>query len=59
MAASCLQVAAFALLSISPTDGHISHAQYAYEAMAGVAVGSNLAVLMIMAPFMVEERDRC
>ncbi|KAM0145728.1 hypothetical protein ACHAQE_011114 [Botrytis cinerea] len=59
IAASCLQIAAFTLLSFSPTDSHINHAQYGYQAMAAIAIGSSLASLTVMAPFMVEERDKC
>ncbi|KAK8911325.1 hypothetical protein QC760_000368 [Botrytis cinerea] len=58
IAASCLQIAAFTLLSFSPTDSHINHAQYGYQAMAAIAIGSSLTSLTVMAPFMVEERDK-
>jgi hypothetical protein len=57
--ASALQTAGCALLSISPTTGNISKAQYGYQAISGIAIGSNLATVTVMTPFTVEKRDKC
>ena len=55
---SIVQIIGFALLSTSPTSRSIDNAQYGYEAIAGLAVGVNLACLILMAPFTVEKRDK-
>lgn len=59
LAGSVVQIVGFALLSISPTSQHINNAQYAYEAIAGSAVGVNLVCLILMTPFTVEIKDQC
>ena len=56
---SAVQIVGFALLSISPTTSGASGAEYGYEAIAGFAVGINTACLVVMTPFVVEEKDKC
>lgn len=56
---SAVQIVGFTLLSFSSTTSNISNAQYGYEAIAGFAVGINIACLIVMTPFLVEERDKC
>jgi hypothetical protein len=58
IAASILQIIGFALLSTSPTDGHLNPAQYGYQVICGFAIGSVLATLTVMTPFSVETRDK-
>ncbi|CAF9915301.1 MAG: hypothetical protein HETSPECPRED_002355 [Heterodermia speciosa] len=55
---SAVQIVGFTLLSFSSTTSNISNAQYGYEAIAGFAVGINIACLIVMTPFLVEERDK-
>ncbi|KAF2464555.1 MFS multidrug transporter-like protein [Lindgomyces ingoldianus] len=55
---SALQIIGFALLSTLPDSSTTFHGQYGYQFVAGVGVGINLACLVVMAPFTVEERDK-
>ena len=59
LSGSAIQIVGFTLLSISPTTTGVSNAQYGYEAIAGFAVGINIACLIVITPFLVEERDKC
>lgn len=56
---SALQVIGCALLSTIPNHASIFHGQYGYQVIAGIGVGISLACLVVMAPFTVEERDKC
>ena len=56
---SVLQIIGFALLSSSSTTEAIDRAVYAYEAIAGFGLGSNLSCLIALTPFTVEKRDKC
>ena len=56
---SAVQIVGFTLLSVNPTTQNLDHAQYGYEAIAGFAVGVNLACLILLTPFSVEKRDKC
>ena len=56
---SALQVVGFALLSTLPLNTNDNRAQYGYQAIAGFAIGINLACLTLMAPLAVEKRDKC
>jgi Na+/melibiose symporter-like transporter len=56
---SALQIVGFALLSTLPNSSSIFPGQYGYQVIAGFGVGINLACLVVMAPFTVEERDKC
>ncbi len=58
IAASCLQVVGFSLLSTLPVVKHISTAQYGYEVIAGFGVGINISTLVLMTPFSVQKRDQ-
>ncbi|KAF1958519.1 MFS multidrug transporter-like protein [Byssothecium circinans] len=55
---SALQIVGVTLLSTLSNTSSISHAQYGYQIIAGVGVGINLACLVVLAPFTVEERDK-
>lgn len=56
---SSLQLVGFSLLTTIPGSRSIYMAQYGYQFVAGFGVGINLACLIVMAPFTVEERDKC
>lgn len=56
---SALQLIGFALLTTTPHSMDIFVGQYGYQFIAGLGVGINLACLVVMAPFTVEERDKC
>ena len=55
---SALQVVGFALLSTLPLNTNDNKAQYGYQAIAGFAIGINLGCLTLMAPAVVEKRDK-
>lgn len=54
---SSCQVIGLGLLSSLPDTGHTPPSQYGYECIAGVGVGMNFGLLMLMTPFVVETRD--
>lgn len=56
--ASIIQVVGFVLLSTLPISQAVTATQYGYEIIAGFGCGINIALLMLMTPFAVEERDR-
>lgn len=54
-----VQAVGFALLSTLPSAHTVRTGQYGFEVLAGFAIGSNQACLVVMAPFAVEPRDKC
>ncbi|KAI1254222.1 hypothetical protein MGN70_004618 [Eutypa lata] len=56
--ASILQVIGLALMSTLPTFQPVTASQYGYEIIAGFGCGINIALLLLMAPFCVQERDK-
>ena len=52
------QTAGMALMSTLNTTEEILPAQYGYEILAGIGTSSNIGLLLLMTPVIVEERDR-
>ena len=46
------------LLSTLSTSKHIQPAQYGFEVLAAIGIGSNIVVLLLMTPAVLEDRDR-
>ncbi|KAI1863494.1 hypothetical protein JX265_008711 [Neoarthrinium moseri] len=58
IAGSCLQVLGFALIGTLPSTLYIPPKIYGFEIIAGLGCGMNYALLFVLVPFVVEERDR-
>jgi hypothetical protein len=56
---SALQIVGVTLMSTLPSSASITQAQYGYQFIAGFGVGISLSCLIVLAPFTVEERDKC
>ncbi|KAJ2971514.1 hypothetical protein NUW58_g9397 [Xylaria curta] len=56
--AAILQVVGLALISTLPNTREVIPAQYGYEIIAGFGCGINITLLLLMAPFSVQERDK-
>ncbi|KAF2829410.1 MFS multidrug transporter-like protein [Ophiobolus disseminans] len=53
-----MQVVGAVLLSTTPTNRHVPSEYYAYEGIAGLGTGLNLACLIVMTPFAADKRDK-
>jgi hypothetical protein len=53
-----IQVVGAALMSTAPTNKHVPSGYYAYEGIAGLGTGLNLACLIVMTPFAVDKKDK-
>lgn len=53
-----IQVIGSALLSTLPTTNAIPAQVYVYQGLVGFGTGINLACLIVMTPFVVENRDK-
>ncbi|KAI0015069.1 MFS general substrate transporter [Xylariomycetidae sp. FL0641] len=58
IAAAFLQVVGLALLSTLPNSQEVVAAQYGYQVIAGFGCGVNIALLLVLTPFCVQERDK-
>lgn len=56
--AAVLQIIGLALISTLPNSQPIVAAQYGYQIIAGFGCGINIALLLLMTPFCVQERDK-
>ena len=54
-----LQVVGFVLLAKIPLSEVIYQPQYGFNVIAGLGVGINAGILILMTPFIVEKRDQC
>ena len=55
---AALQTAGIALLATLPDTVDISPGQYGYEVLAALGTGSNIGLLVLVTPQVVEARDR-
>jgi MFS family permease len=53
-----LQIVGFALMGTLPTTLEIPRQIYAYEIIASLGYGMNIAMLLLLVPFSVQPRDR-
>ncbi len=54
---SALQIVGLGLLSALPIAPTISPAQYGYQVVMGLGFGINLGLVLLMAPFVVDQHD--
>ena len=59
LAGAILQTVGYAFLSTIPTSGGVWPGQYGYDVIAALGTGANIAILYLVTPFTVEERDKC
>lgn len=58
LAGAILQTVGYAFLSTIPTSGGVWPGQYGYDVIAALGTGANIAILYLVTPFTVEERDK-
>lgn len=59
LGASALQIVGFVLLSTLTSNVQIAAAQYGFQIIVGLGIGSSIASLTVMTPFAVLKRDKC
>jgi hypothetical protein len=58
LCAAIFQTVGFALLSTLPSSPDFQTRQYGYEVIAGFGCGINSSTLLLMVPFVVQDRDK-
>ena len=56
--AGLLQTTGFALLASLPESSHVYARAYGYQIIAGFGCGINISTLLLIVPFVVEDRDK-
>jgi hypothetical protein len=57
MLAGVLQTLGFALLATIPVSTHLPTKTYGFQFIAGFGCGVNIPFLLVLVPFVVEQRD--